>query len=182
MADMPGLAYGRITGRFLAIVADTADVDPYPDAVAAEGQIKFTPSITGPVKMVDATPPTTLIPTPQVALLNTTGDIDIWLIATDGPISPTGWAYKVDFSLSLNGSVLQIPSFNITVPSGGSQDLTTLIPIDGITDPVPQPVNVPSEIKVANVKPSFSGAGIWFKPIDENGTVEMWVEDGKTST
>lgn len=63
------------------------------------GRVIFRPSVT--VKLADATVP----PAPIVAKLNGTGDLNVVLLANNGPgVTPVGWTYEVTLMVGPPGS------------------------------------------------------------------------------
>jgi hypothetical protein len=182
MADMPGLAYGRVTGRFAAIVADSGDSGEYPDVLPMEGTVTFTPLV-GPVKVLGSTPPTIIAPTPIVTTLDAAGDLSlngvkgVYLVATNGPTSPTGWVYRVTFRLSLNGQIVDFPQLDIAVPSSSAQDIALLVPVSGGGNVTPQPITAPQQVFVGGtVAPTTSGPALWYKS-NGSGGYELWVQE-----
>lgn len=121
--------YGTVVGRFLTTVVDSADLDRYPDVIAATGTVTFTPNAT---YYKNTALPATFITTPQVGTIDATGYLvdhrnspGVVLMATDhSDLSPSGWTYRV--TMSINGR--QFTPFDIEVPAGGTVDLTTVMP------------------------------------------------------
>lgn len=142
MALPANVTYGKIVGRYLLAVADTADVDLNPDAVPASGTVTFTP---GPTKLLitPSTPHTTIVPLPVVCTFDpTTGDLlgpnglaGVWLVATDNPDTvPIDWTYRV--RIEFDGLPTPV-TFDIAVPGGVTADLTTLTPVPTSTGTYP---------------------------------------------
>ena len=137
MALPSNLSFGTVTGRFVRAVIDSADPDRDPDGVPISGlSIRFT-APAGIFKDRTATPPVTILVDPILASTNEDGILvgpdgqeGIKLLATDDPdLEPTGWTWNVSIAAS-NASVnFKTISFNITLPSGSTQDLTTAIPV-----------------------------------------------------
>lgn len=122
--------YGTVVGRFARQVADTTDdVDRYPDLLPSTGSVTFTPSVS---YFKNNAMPVTFVTNPIVGTLDANGYLcdplgvqGVVLFCTDHPdISPRNWTYSV--SLSIDGRVL--PPFNISIPSGTTVDLTTVMP------------------------------------------------------
>lgn len=118
------LEYGKVTARYLLAVADGPDADRMPDSAQATGTVTFTPTIPTGVRLVDATPPATVIPLPVVCTLNAagvlvdpTGSEGVWLVATD---------YRVTVLLEGFPKPLTFP---VSVPAGGAVDLLPLTPL-----------------------------------------------------
>jgi len=131
------LVYGKVTGRYVAIIADTpADPDLDPDVLPMSGKVTITPS---PSRLLVATAvpaPATVIPTPVVVTLDEegylshNGDRGVYVIASDDPsTNPTAFTYRVSFDLQLGNVKVPCPSFDIEVPAGGVVDLTKDAPV-----------------------------------------------------
>jgi hypothetical protein len=87
MADMPtDIAYGKVVGRFLLAVGDSADGDTLPDAVAPTGmKVKFAPKqsifkTTTPLATVIASSIECTVDT-DGHMKDTAGNVGVWLIA-----------------------------------------------------------------------------------------------------
>lgn len=127
------LGFGRIVGRFLTAAVDTSDPDSDPEAVAAVGQVTFTPSVTH-VVVPGVIPPVTLAMTPVSCtldpdgyLIDGQGNQGVSLIASNDPdMTPTDWTYAVVVSINNNAVSL---NFSISVTADTVQDLSTLIPV-----------------------------------------------------
>lgn len=139
------LAYGRVTGRFLAAVGDsTDDTDVLPDAVPVSGTVTFTPSAAA-LLVPSATPdPATVLPVPVTCTLDDQGYLSrngvrgVWLMATnDVSVNPTGYTYTVSFTgLNAAGQSVKYSDFSISVLSATTQDLSVLAPVtasNGVT-------------------------------------------------
>jgi hypothetical protein len=131
------LVYGKVIGRYVAIIADTpADPDLDPDVLPMSGKVTITPS---PSRLLVATAvpaPATVIPTPVVVTLDDegylshNGDRGVYVIASDDPsTNPTAFTYRVSFDLQLGNVKVPCPSFDIEVPAGGVVDLTKDAPV-----------------------------------------------------
>lgn len=186
MADLTALQYGRVTGRFTAIIGDSADAGSNPDAVPMSGSVTFTPLVSGPVQVPGAIPPQVVVPTPIVATLDANGDLTdaqgnpgVTLMASDGPTNPTNIQYRVGFALTYETSDVNMSSFIISVPAGSVQDLALLIPA-ATPDPVtPVVYQLPPQVVVGGtVEPTtIVGSGLWFKEISP-GVYELWLQKG----
>lgn len=100
--------YGKVVGRFILAVADALDPDRLPDAVAAKGEITFTPA--QPNLKLNMPGPTTVVRT-QIKcsldddgnLIDQNGELGVWLM--------TG-VYKVNYGLvgvtSLTGPTIEV--------------------------------------------------------------------------
>jgi hypothetical protein len=141
MPTLPPLSYGKIVGRFVAIVGDDTDPDDLPDAVPLAGSVTFTPSVAS-ILVANATPvPATVIPTQVTVDLDVDGYISLnglqylFLVATDDPsTNPTGFTYTVSFALTLDGQPVNFSSYSISVPTYNSGtdnviDLTLVAPV-----------------------------------------------------
>lgn len=125
MADFPtDVSTGRIHGTILAWIADSADPGTIPDVEPFEtATIKFTPSVK---YVLHPSSGSIIVPKPDPITVGVAGDVDVTLVATDDPdINPIGWTYRVDITV-IGG---EIPSFNISVPSGSDRLLTELVAI-----------------------------------------------------
>lgn len=133
--------FGKVIGRFLTPVVDTADADTYPDLVPLVGTITFQ-SVADRLIDPAATPDATVLAsTPIVGVLDSQGYLStpgaggsvqysgLWLIASDDPnINPTDNQYEVTYSLSLNNKVVPLPSHRIFVVGGSTINLGSIIP------------------------------------------------------
>lgn len=136
MADIPELAYGTVTGRFLAGVLDSADAGKAPDAVPVQGYLEFSATASS-LKVHNATPhAATVFPRKIRVDLDTEGYLthngarDVTLWATDDQdATPVNWQWRVDFFLSLNSQPIAYPGFYFALPSGGKVDLTKDAPL-----------------------------------------------------
>ena len=89
----------------------------------ARGQVVFTPRANF---MVSGATETIVLPTPVVATLRD-GAISVVLPATDDPhITPVDWTWKVE--CNIDG--LEIAAFDIAVPEGTTQDLSSVVDVD----------------------------------------------------
>jgi hypothetical protein len=136
MADLSPLTYGKVTGRFLAVVADTADAGSNPDAVPLQGTVTFRASIPAALVATASPSPATVVPAPVVTTLDVDGDLSldgvkgVYLVATDdAALNPSDFTYLVSFNLTLAGNPVTYPSFSIAVPAGSISDLATLAPV-----------------------------------------------------
>ena len=127
------IGYGRVKGRFLAGVEDSADAGLEPDIAPLVGYVVFTAGIND-FRMVNAVPdPVTVYVAPIQVNLDESGYITsvndklVSLFATNDPDgSPVGWRWKVSFYLKYNGREVPIPSFWFELPEGRVVDLTTV--------------------------------------------------------
>lgn len=141
MTTLPSnLGYGTVNGRFLLGYADSADGDLYPDGVAAQGSIFFTPS---PANIIDsgASPaPVFVLPATVEATLDSEGYLcgygttrGIRLVATDDTdAQPVNWTWKATFRLTdASGTTVPMTEFSFALPQGTTIDLTSVAPIPG---------------------------------------------------
>jgi hypothetical protein len=136
------LVYGKVIGRFLAMVADgPEDANDFPDGVPLTGDITFTPQVSS-VIVPSATPaPTTVLPMPIKATLDADGYVTlngkpgVYLLASNDPATePTGYTYSVSFAgLRYNGGIVRYADFNITVLAGQTIDLSLVAPVGATT-------------------------------------------------
>lgn len=136
MADLAPLTYGTVTGRFLAIIGDTADGLEDPDAVPLVGTVTITPDLPYGL-VINALPvPATILPRPVQITLDANGYIEwggndyIKLLATDdGNVNPTNFTYTASFELTLDGVSIPYGPFSFQLPGGTTVDLTTVAPL-----------------------------------------------------
>ncbi len=129
------LTYGRVIGRYGVFTGDSADAGDEPDFVPLTGFIYFT-STARKLLVATALPdPATGFSQKYTAIIDANGYVSyngapgIKLIATDGPTNPTNFQYHVEFDLKFQGHTVQADPFNITVPTGTTQDLTLVTPV-----------------------------------------------------
>jgi len=132
---LPQLSYGKVTGRFLAAVADsTGDDDLYPDDVPMTGTVTFKPSA-GAILLPNATPdPAIVLPTTITATLDANGYLSlngirgIYLLATD-TTNPVDWTWNVSFSLRVGTqAIIPYGAFDMSLPAGTVKDLVAVAP------------------------------------------------------
>ena len=132
---IPQLTYGKVTGRFLATVADsTQNDDLFPDGVPMVGTVTFKPSV-GALFLPDATPdPAIIFPTTIVAAVDALGYLSlngikgIYIVATDVG-NPADWTYEVSFQLRVGTAApINYPSFALSLPAGTTKDLVAVTP------------------------------------------------------
>lgn len=130
------LQFGKVTGRFVAVVADSPeDSDSDPDVVPLQGVVTFT--LKAPALLVpDAEPfPMTALPAPVSATLDNEGYLtlngirSVTLLASNGQHNPTSTTYEVKFSLKHGTISVPYSTFNISVPAGETINLTTVAPV-----------------------------------------------------
>lgn len=134
-ADLPT---GLVTGQFYFVSEDAADADTDPDLTVVSGNVTFTCS--APLLRVP-TKAASVIPLEFKAKFDANGQLvsasdptaGIRLPATDSSLyNPTGFTWHVSFDLTKvsNGHTIRgLDSFDIQVPTGGTIDLTTAMPI-----------------------------------------------------
>lgn len=136
---------GKVTGRFIVGIVDGADSDDEPDAIPASGTVTFTPSVPYLPDPTATPSPVTILHTPIVGVLDEDGVLctpdpadplapgkpGLRLIATDDPdLSVTGWTWSVTYKLhSVGGIALTIPTHSMSMPTGGTVDLTTVVKV-----------------------------------------------------
>lgn len=135
---MSNITYGTVTGRFVIGVNDGPDEGTEPDIIPASGTVTFTPQTPYSTYAVDD--PYTLVRAPIRAVLDSEGYLStpsedgtltrgVSLFATDNG-SVTNWTYSVKYTFSpTQGMTPQIPDHNIAIPTGSTQDLTTLVKV-----------------------------------------------------
>lgn len=130
------LQFGKVTGRFVAVVADSPeDSDSDPDVVPLQGVVTFT--LKAPALLVpDAEPfPMTALPAPVSATLDSEGYLtlngtrSVTLLASNGQHNPTSTTYEVKFALKHGTISVPYSTFNISVPAGETVNLTTVAPV-----------------------------------------------------
>lgn len=130
------LQFGKVTGRFVAVVADSPeDSDSGPDVVPLQGVVTFT--LKAPALLVpDAEPfPMTALPAPVSATLDNEGYLtlngtrSVTLLASNGQHNPTSTTYEVKFALKHGTISVPYSTFNISVPAGETVNLTTAAPV-----------------------------------------------------
>jgi hypothetical protein len=133
MADVPPqVNYGFITGRFVQFVADSGDANDRPDEIPLTGTATLTPTVTL-MRFPTTTPPRTAVVTRVICkivdgnLLAPDGSTKLAVIASDQPDGdPTFVQWMVD--IRLDAVTTQPAPITINVPTGGTIDLTTVIP------------------------------------------------------
>lgn len=132
------LQFGEVTGRFVAVVADSlADEDRDPDTIPLQGTVTFTPQVSAVLVQDGAPAPFTALPAAiQVDLdsdgyLAHNGSRGVRLLATDGLSNPRNFTYRVSFNLSYGRVATPYPPFSITVPAKTVIDLTSTAPVPG---------------------------------------------------
>lgn len=123
MGALPAnVTHGTVTGTLVAaeqLDGSNTDVDSSP----ISGSVTFTPT---PKKVIDASALRVILPKPVVVALDAAGSFTAKLVATDNPsLNPVNWTYKVTFQLT---GGLSLDSFDVSVPAGSSQDLSSLVP------------------------------------------------------
>ena len=175
MAVLPSdIPTGLVKGQFYFVNEDNVDADTDPDLTVVTGTVRFTCSarvLRMPTKLA------TVIPLTFDAVFDSAGNLipatgtgtGIEVPATDSPLfNPTGFTWRVDFDLreaATNYSVV-IPSFDIQVPTGGTVDLTTAMPVDTspgvLTVQGPQgiqgPIAPPATVTDTNTRDLINGA------------------------
>lgn len=140
MALPSNLSYCLVTGRFLRAVGDGGDGDELPEGIAVSGlSIKFSSDVE---VLKNPTESVTILVSPITCTTDASGYLigpdgssaGVYLIATDDPdLDPINWTWTV----TLSGTDVPPIKFSFAAPSGGTVDLTTLIPVPaspGIVD------------------------------------------------
>lgn len=115
-------AFGRLSGQFTQVVADSADVGDEPDFIPAQGSIVFTPEFSGVVRY-PSDPIMSAIPKSIEVPLDANGAFEEVFLATDVG-NPSGWTYKVTFNIS----GVSLSPFSIDMPSGSDRILNSFLP------------------------------------------------------
>ena len=141
MPNIPSnVSYGHVTGRFILAYGDTSDSAPEPDSIPASGSVFFKAS---PIflKNTSAEPaPVTILPATVEVPLDEYGFLrafpgeegfGVRLIATDDVDNePINWTWNVEFRLTdESGTPVAIPSFNFSLPSDTTVDLSEVSPV-----------------------------------------------------
>lgn len=117
MALPANVGFGTVRGTYM---------DGMGNPVA--GKVIFKPQ---PLRILDsgADPhPVTIIPVPISISLDSFGEFETQLMATDDPdIQPTGWTWNVSYSFT----GLSLSGFDFYLPEGVSIDLSTADPVTG---------------------------------------------------
>ena len=134
MALPANVGFGRVTGRLIRAILDTAeDEDHDPNGIPIENaKINFTASVKHVVNRT-ATPPVSIFIDPVTVVTNSDGILvspdgteGVTLVASDdADLDPSGWTYKV----TMTAPSISALSWSITVPEGSTQDLSTAIPV-----------------------------------------------------
>lgn len=183
MAGLPPLKYGRVKGRFLAVVPDGPDVGSEPDFPPLSGNITFTLRASK-ILVANALPvPATVLPTRHVAQLDESGYLTwrgerfIDLLASSPDTNPVDWSYTVTFDLRYEGKPLPITSFDIEVPVYNPADPATIV---DLTEAAPVPgssgsgvVRGPKGWSVTDVALSGDQSALLFTIDHQDGTTEV---------
>ena len=180
MAGLPPLKYGRVKGRFLAVVPDGPDEGTEPDFPPLTGNIRFTLRASK-ILVPGAVPvPATVMPTVHTAQLDEFGYLTwrgnrfIDLLASSPDTNPIDWTYTVSFDLRYEGRQLPISSFDIEVPPyvpsdpGSIVDLTEAAPVPGSQGGAV--VRGPKGWSVTDVSLSADGSALVFRIDRQDGT------------
>ena len=137
MTDVPAeVLYGRIVGRYVKFLADSADAGNVPDEAPATGTVTLTP-LTKITRWAGTTPPRLAIAQVVVARV-VNGDLcppdsdvpGVTVVATD---QPEGQPNLIQWSAhyALDGVVTQPSDVVVNVPAGGTVDLAlaTSVPV-----------------------------------------------------
>lgn len=163
--ELENLLYGRVTGRFVAIVNDGEDSNTLPDAVPMNGTVTFTASVSHAQNEAIST---TLFPEPIECVLDRDGYLTyggtrgVDLLASDN-LNPKGWAWRVDFNLRAGVHKRSHKSFYFENPSGRETDLSQVTPV---VNPAGEPVV------------GIPGVGIKEVFVTEDGDIVFRLTDG----
>lgn len=132
MADVPGVVqFGTVVGFFVSFKEDTADAGSVPDEVLLNGTGVLTPSVSQ-VRFLGTTPPrwVALNPIPFTVvngyLLAASGGALVVLASVQPAADTSPIQWTATFALENTSS--QPPSVTFEVPSGGTVNLTNVIP------------------------------------------------------
>lgn len=138
MAILPSqIPTGLVTGTFMFVDEDAWDTDTDPELIVVTGTVTFTASVPT-LRMPNYQ--TVLVPLRFDCVFDNQGNlipqngngIGVKIPATNSPqISEQNYTWRVDFNLIevATRHTVRMPSFNIQVPVGSVQDMSTLIPI-----------------------------------------------------
>lgn len=129
----PDLSFGYITGQFLKVVADTSDLDRFPDGEPWVGlEVTFK---AGPSKLLSKSNKKFFLPQPIVCstdangyLIDAQGNQGVYLVATDQDsvkLNPVDFTYTV----TVKNKFTTLDEFSFSVPSDSTQDLADLAPV-----------------------------------------------------
>lgn len=158
--------YGKVVGRFILAVADTADEGRLPDATAPSGTITFTPAT--PMTVVSGATPVTVVKTPIRCTVSDTGELidptgvtGVWLIAG---------VYKVSYAITgvslLSHDIVVLPEHTDLNPL----DLTNAAPPPG---PAITPTQYAALVAMIEAIPGGGTGGGEPAPIDEPALQEV---------
>lgn len=143
-SDPGNVGYGKITGRIVGFVIDSADADANPDWKPAHPTttVTFTPSPKYLLNTGAAGGAVTIVPSAFTCGVDDDGylidaardsggnippdaNTGVYLAATDDPDNnPSGWTYSV----RIKGPGID-RHFSISVPEGSTQDISELAPV-----------------------------------------------------
>lgn len=145
MAELPlNVSTGMVTGRFVIAAIDGADAGQEPDAIPASGTVTFASPLTYAPDQTASPSPVTILFAPIVGVFDEEGYLStphpvtgeamyrgVKLIATDDrDISVTDWTWTATYSFDpVAGAKSVIASHAFALPSGSTQDLTTLVQV-----------------------------------------------------
>lgn len=151
MADLPPLVHGKVGGRFLANVADGADLGDTPEFLPLNGTITFTAEAPKILVAAGVPAPATYVQLPkhyvasldEFGYLTWRGERGIRLVAPSADTNPAEWTWRVTFDLEYDGDPVPLDPFSFEVPeylpgpdpedpdtgSSGLVDLTVVSPV-----------------------------------------------------
>ena len=165
MADLPTeLTYGKVVGRLILAVADSADTGRLPDATPAVGSVTFTPL--NPFIKTQSPAPATVIKQSIVCNLDSSGflidpasAIGVWLVAG---------VYSVKYTIPL----ASVPGHDITVlethDDDAPLDLTNAMPPGGPILSASQFADLSARLDVVEGSGSGSGSGATLEEMQDN--------------
>lgn len=132
--DLRPLAYSKVVGRFLGVVADSTDAGAAPDFVPLTGKITITPNVRGAILVNQAQPdPATVVPSSITATLDAEGYVSargqrgVWITAPGPFTNPPDFNYTVTFTLRLQENPVQLPPFSFDAPASVEDDPSTWV-------------------------------------------------------
>lgn len=132
--DLRPLAYSKVVGRFLGVVADSTDAGSAPDFIPLTGKITITPNVRGAILVNQAQPdPATVVPSSITATLDAEGYVTargqrgVWITAPGPFTNPPDFNYTVTFTLRLQENPVQLPPFSFNAPASVEEDPSTWV-------------------------------------------------------
>ena len=142
MSTLPiEIGTGWIHGRFIVAVTDGSDTDREPDAIPAQGSVRFNASIGYNLAPSVTGGPVTIINGPIVGIFDDEGYLctpnpftgdpmyrGVKLTATDDPdLAVVDWTWTATYQFGAAGGITpSVPAHSFAVPTDSTQDLATL--------------------------------------------------------